>query len=63
MHDNLMETTVTQLEELNKKLDVIISIMNKPDNKFGKVLETTGTVVSIFSILSIIDIIRNWLGF
>jgi len=63
MHDKLMESTVKQLEELNRKLDVIIGIMNKPDNKFGRILETTGTVVGIFSILSIIDIIRNWLGF
>jgi len=63
MHDNSMEKTVTQLEEVNKKLDVIIGIMNKPDAKFGRILETTGTVVGIFSILSIIDIIRNWLGF
>jgi hypothetical protein len=57
-----MEKVVTQLEELNKKVDVIIGIMNKPDSKFGRILETVGTVVSIFSILSIIDIIRNWLG-
>lgn len=58
-----MEKVITQLVDSNKKLDVIIGIMNKPDNKFGKILETAGAVVSILGILSIIEIIRNWLGF
>jgi len=57
-----MEKVVTQLEELNKKVDVIIGIIDKPDSKFGRILETVGTIVGIFSILSIVDIIRNWLG-
>ena len=59
----MTEKVITQLEETNKKLDVIIGIMNKPESMFGKILETAGAVVSIFGILSIIDIIRNWLGF
>jgi hypothetical protein len=57
-----MENIVAELKEINKKLDIIISTMNKPESKFGRILETAGTVVSIFSILSIIEIIRNWLG-
>jgi hypothetical protein len=63
MQDMLTEKVVTQLENTNKKLDVIIGIMNKPENRFGRILETAGAVVSIFGILSIIEIIRNWLGF
>ena len=62
MQSALLEKAITLLEELNKKLDVIITIVKKPDNRFGNVLETVGTVVGIFSILSIIDIILNWLG-
>ena len=58
-----MEKAIEKLEELNRKLDVIIGIMKKPDNRAGKVLETAGAVVTVMSILSIIDIIRNWLGF
>jgi len=57
-----MEKVVKELEELNKKVDMIIGIMNRPNSRFGRILETVGTVVSIFSILSIIDIIRNWFG-
>ena len=63
MQDNLTEKVITQLENINKKLDVIIGIINKPEGRFGKILETAGAVVSVFSILSIIEIIRNWLGF
>ena len=63
MQDNLTEKVITQLENTNKKLDVIIGIMNKPESRFGKILETAGTVVSILGILSIIEIIRIWLGF
>jgi hypothetical protein len=63
MQNNSTEKVITQLENTNKKLDVIIGIMNKPESRFGKILETAGAVVSIFGILSIIDIIRYWLGF
>jgi len=57
-----MDKVIEQLEELNKKLDMIIEILKKPENKFGKILETAGAVVTVMSILSIIDILRNWLG-
>ena len=60
--NTFLEKAITLLEEMNKKLDVIVTFMKKPDNRFGNVLQTVGTVVGIFSILSIIDIILNWLG-
>jgi hypothetical protein len=46
---------------LNKKADVIIGIMNKPENKFIKFMEILGNVVGIISILAIIDILRSWI--
>ena len=58
-----MENIIGQLKALNNKLDVIIGIMKKPENKAGKVLETAGAVVAVMGVLSIIDILRNWLGF
>ena len=60
--DAYLERTVSRLEDIDKKLDVIVSIMKKPDGKFGKALETVGTVVGVFGILSIIDIVIHWLG-
>jgi len=31
-----MEQVINELTELNKKVDVIIGLMNKPENKFLK---------------------------
>jgi len=50
----------TELAELNKKVDVIIGIMQKPENRFLKVLEIAGAVIAVLSLLGIIDIIRRW---
>jgi len=58
-----VEQAVKELVELNKKADTIIGIMQKPENKFIKALEIAGTVITVVSLLSVIDIIRNWLGF
>jgi len=58
-----MEQVVTELSELNKKVDVIIDIMKKPQNRFVKVLEIAGTVITVMSLLSVIDLVRHWLGF
>jgi hypothetical protein len=35
--------------------------ITKPENRFSRVLETAGTVVTIASVLGIIEIIRNWI--
>ncbi|MDR1837303.1 MAG: hypothetical protein LBQ89_06560 [Treponema sp.] len=58
-----MEQVVAELEKLNKKADVIIGIMKKPQNGFIKVLEIAGTIITVMSLLSVIDLIRHWLGF
>jgi len=58
-----MEQVITELSELNKKVDVIVDIMKKPGNRFIKVLEIAGMVITVTSFLSVIDIIKHWLGF
>ena len=58
-----MEQVIAELSELNKKVDVIVGIMKKPQNRFIKVLEIAGTVITVLSLLSVIDLIRHWLGF
>jgi hypothetical protein len=63
MSDDNMEKVVSQLEETNKKLDVIIDIINKPDSRVGRILEMIAAIAGVLSIISIIDVIRNWLGF
>jgi hypothetical protein len=57
----VIEQVITELAELNKKVDVIIGIMKEPENKFLKLMEITGDAVGIIGILAIVDIIRNWI--
>jgi hypothetical protein len=58
-----MKQIIAELAELNRKADVIIEIMQKPENRFLKALEIAGTIITVASLLSVIDIIRNWLRF
>jgi len=57
----IVEQIITELSALNKKADIIIGIMQKPENKFMKVMEIIGNAVGILSILAIVDIIRTWI--
>ena len=52
---------MSELTELNKKVDVIIGIMNKPENRFLKVMEFMSNAVGIIGILAVADIIRAWI--
>ena len=52
---------VAELEKLNKKADVIIGIMQKPQNMVVKVMEIVGNAVGIISILAIVELIRTWI--
>ena len=56
-----MDKVVSELEELNKKVDIIIGIMQKPDSKFFRIMEIIGNAVGIIGILAIVDIIRHWI--
>ena len=58
-----MDQVIAELAELNKKADVIIGIMQRPESKVVKVLEMIATVAGVLSILGIIDVLRTWLGF
>jgi hypothetical protein len=57
----VIEQVITELAELNKKVDVIIGIMKEPENKFLKLMEIVGDAVGIIGILAIVDIIRSWI--
>ena len=56
-----MEQVIAELVELNKKADVIVGIMQKPESKFLKLMEIVGNAVGIIGILAIVDVIRNWI--
>ena len=52
---------VAELIKLNKKADVIIGIMQTPQNMVVKVMEIVGNAVGIISVLAIVELIRNWI--
>jgi len=56
-----MEQVVSELTELNRKVDVIIEIINKPENKFLKIMEFVSNAVGIIGILAVVEIIRMWI--
>ena len=56
-----MEQVINELTELNKKVDVIIGIMNKPENKFMKIMEFASNAVGIIGILAVVEIVRMWI--
>ena len=56
-----MERAVEELEKLNSKADKIIAIMEKPENRFMKVMVIVGNAVTIAGIIAIAEIIRNWI--
>ena len=56
-----MEQVISELTELNKKVDVIIDILKKPENKYLKIMEIVGNAVGIIGILAIVDILKTWI--
>ena len=56
-----MEEVVGQLKAINLKLDTIIDSLRKPRGKMARVFEVAATGVGILGILSIVDVVRNWL--
>jgi hypothetical protein len=56
-----MEDIIEQLKDINAKLDTIIDAVKKPENRMARVFEIAAAGVGILGILSVIDIIRNWI--
>jgi hypothetical protein len=56
-----MGEVIGQLKEINSKLDTLISVLKKPESKMARVFEIVAVGVGILGILSIIDVIRNWI--
>ena len=49
------------LEHISGTLDEMLAVLKKPENRASKVIEMAGAVVSVLSILGIIEIVRNWI--
>ena len=49
------------LGHISETLDEMLGVLKTPANKFLRGLEIGGAIVSIFAIVGIVDIIRNWI--
>ena len=47
---------------MSETLDKILAVLSKPENKFTRILDIAAAGITLLGILSIIDVIRNWLG-
>ena len=57
-----MEQIAEKLESINKTLEKILGVMEKPENPFIRALILAGIGVSILGIVHIVDTIIKWFG-
>jgi hypothetical protein len=49
------------IQHMSDTLDEVLVVLKKPGNRFIRVLDIIGAVVSVLAILGIIDIVRDWI--
>ena len=50
------------IKHIRETLDKVLVTLEKPENKYHKLFEMVALVVTISGIVSVIDILRNWIG-
>ncbi|GBU29349.1 hypothetical protein R84B8_02913 [Treponema sp. R8-4-B8] len=58
--NSINNTLETQLKRQNEIMQQMLDIMPRPSSKFIRVLETFVLFISVFGIISLIDIIIKW---
>jgi hypothetical protein len=56
-----MEEIAEKLEDINKTLQKMLKFIGKPEDKADKVLERILTIVGIFGIINVVDVILQWI--
>jgi hypothetical protein len=56
-----MEKIVEKLDDINKTLEGIQKILRTPENKVMTVFKYVGAGVSALGLLSIVELIRQWI--
>jgi len=56
-----MEQVVAELKALNKKADIMLGIMQKPENKLYRLLEILSNAVGVIGLLAIVELVRTWI--
>ena len=58
--DNINKTLETQFKRQNEIMQQMLDIMPRPASKFIRIMETFVLFISVFGIISLIDIIIKW---
>jgi len=56
-----MEQVVEKLDNINRTLEKMLTVMQQPKNKFIRALEVFVLACGALGILSIIDVVRKWI--
>jgi len=56
-----MEQIVERLDNINNTLECMLGVMKKPESKVMTVLKYAGAVVGVLGILTIVELIRQWI--
>jgi len=56
-----MEQVVSELKELNRKADVMLDIIQKPENRLYRLLEILSNAVGVIGLLAIVELVRTWI--
>jgi len=55
-----MEQIAEKLDNINMTLKGILDVLSTPENKVMTVLKYVGAVVGVLGILTVIEIVRQW---
>ena len=58
---NMNQTLEKHLERHNDIAQKMLDMMQKPENKFMRVLEISALLAGALSILGVVDIIKKWI--
>ena len=50
------------LQHISDTLDKMLEIMSKPQNIVARIFNVAATIVTILGIMTIIDLIKSWIG-
>jgi hypothetical protein len=56
-----MDKVVEKLDDINNTLEGIRKILGTPENKVMKILKYIGAVVGALGILTVVELIRQWI--
>ena len=50
------------IRHMSNTLDKILTVLSKPSSRIARIFELAAAGVGILGILSVIDILKNWIG-